>query len=73
MDNDLCVRADFYNEGRMIPISFVQNNSATKYIRNIKRIWQENDAQYQEIIRYSCILTDETTIILSYKNGRWFI
>ncbi|HYE11410.1 MAG TPA: hypothetical protein VEF53_14660 [Patescibacteria group bacterium] len=73
MSDDLCVRVDYYNDGKMVPISFVQNNSTTKFIRKIKRIWHENDAQSQEIIRYSCLLTDETIIILSYKNGRWYI
>lgn len=73
MSYDLCVRVDYYNDGKMVPISFVQNNSTTKFIRKIKRIWHEYDAQSQEIIRYSCLLTDETIIVLSYKNGRWYI
>lgn len=73
MSDDLCVRVDYYNDGKMVPISFVQNNSTTKFIRKIKRIWYENDAQSKEIILYSCLLTDETMIILSYKNGRWYV
>jgi hypothetical protein len=73
MGDKLCVRVDFYNDGEMVPLSFVQNNSTTKFIRKIKRIWHDNDAQCQEITRYSCLLTDETTMILSYKNGRWYI
>lgn len=73
MNNAICVRVDFYNDGKMVPISFMQNDLTTKFIRKIKRIWHEDDAQFQEIIRYSCLLTDETTMILSYKNGRWYI
>lgn len=73
MDNGLCVRVDYYNDEKMVPISFKQNDATTKFIRKIKRIWHENDAQSEEIVRYSCLLTDETTIILSFKNGRWYI
>lgn len=73
MGDGLCVRVDFYNDGKMVPISFVQNNSSTKFIRKIKRIRHEHDAQFQEIIQYSCLLSDETTMILVYKNGRWYI
>lgn len=73
MGNDLCVRVDYYNDGRMVPISFTQNNTTTKFIRKIKQILHENDVQSQEIVRFLCILTDETTIILSYKNGLWYI
>lgn len=73
MSNDFCVRVDYYNGGTMAPISFIQNNTTTKFIRKIQRIWQEDDAQSHIIIRYSCLLTDGTTIILSFKNGQWYI
>jgi hypothetical protein len=73
MGHDLWVRVDHYNDGKMVPISFKQDNITTKYIRKIKQIWHENDVQSQEIIRYFCLLTDDTTIILSYENGRWYI
>ena len=73
MDDGLCVRVDYYNDGKMVPISFKQNSATTKFVRKIKRIWYENDAQSQEIVRYSCLLTDETTIILSFKNSQWYI
>lgn len=73
MGDVLCVRVDFYNDGKMAPISFVQNDVTTKFIRKIKRIWHENDSQFQEITRYSCLLNDETTMTLSYKNGLWYI
>lgn len=73
MNNAFCVRVDFYSDGKMIPISFVQNNLTTKFIRKIKRIWYENDTEFQEITRFSCLLTDETTMTLSFKNGRWYI
>ena len=73
MSDDLCVRVDFYTDGKMTPISFMQNNSTTKYIRKIKRIWYANDVKNQDVIRFSCLLTDETVIILSYKNGQWYI
>lgn len=73
MNNTLYVRVDFYNDGKMIPISFVQKNSTTKFIRKIQRIWYENDVLFQEAIRYSCLLTDESIVTLSYKNGCWYI
>lgn len=73
MGDGLCVRVDYYYDEQMVPISFKQNDATTKFIRKIKRIWHENDAQSQEIVRYSCLLTDETTIILSFNNGRWYI
>lgn len=73
MDADLCVRVDFYSDGKMVPISFIQNKVTTKYIRMIKRVWYEADVNSQEVIKYSCVLTDETTTILSYKSGRWYI
>lgn len=71
MGDNLWVRVDYY-DGKMTPISYKQSDTTTKFIRKIKQIWHENDAQ-QEIIRYACILADTTTIILSYKNGLWYI
>ncbi len=73
MDNDLRVRVDYYNDGRILPISFVHNSLNTKFIRKIKQIWQECDSQSHEIICYHCLLTDNTTTILSFKDGRWYI
>ena len=72
MNNDFCVRVD-YRGNFMAPISFRLNNTNTKYIRKIIRIWHEVDAQSHEIIRYSCLLTDGTTVILSFINGQWQI
>lgn len=73
MGDDLCVRVDFYGDGKMVPISFVQNKVVTKYIRKIKRICYETDSQSQETTRYFCLLNDKTTATLSYKNGQWHI
>jgi hypothetical protein len=73
MGEGICVRADYYNDGRIIPISFMQNNSTTKFIRKIKQIWYETDSHSNEITRYACLLCDDTTIVLSFKNGCWYI
>ncbi len=69
----ICVRADYYNDGKIVPISFVESNSTTKYIRGINQIWHETDSQSNEITRYSCLLRDDITIVLSFKNGCWYI
>lgn len=73
MESVLCVRVDYYADGTMIPISFISNNSGTKYIRKVKQIWHDISADTNRVIGYSCLLRDGSTVALLYKNARWSI
>jgi len=73
MKECLCVRSDWNRGGEIIPISFSCNDKKTNFIRKIKRIWHEYDTQSTLTTRYTCILTNETTIELSFKDGRWYV
>lgn len=73
MNEGLSVRVDYYKDGKIVPISFVDTSSTTKYICKIREIWQETDSKGMIIIRYLCLLSDSTLVTLLFRDNEWFI
>lgn len=71
--NSIYVRVDYYKNGDMAPISFVDENKSTQYIRKIIKIVRESSPQYTDTVYFLCITRSNNIVTLSLKNNIWYI
>lgn len=64
------VRVDFYSNGIMTPIAFIDNQDTTKHIRKVLSI-STNSLDSKSTL-FTCLLSDNTISTLVYSNSNWY-
>lgn len=62
---DLTVRADYYNDGTIIPISICYNGNSY-LIDSIKKTIKTNRHQYEYICK-----SKDLELVISYRDNKW--
>lgn len=60
------VRADFYPNGRIIPLGITDETGNTMFVNKIK----DNRINSKNEFEFDCII-DEIDMLLIFKNGKW--
>ena len=66
------VRADFYSNGKIVPLGITDNLGNTKYIDRILQSERQFTSKGSVAFRFVCT-TKEEKFILLFKNGQWIL